>query len=121
MNEFYVYELVDPRDGESFYVGKGKQDRMKHHVKKVRNNDQKDLKKNPYKFYKIKQILDAGFDDVAYKVILSDVDENSALIKEVELIKAYGKENLTNITDGGSGGRNEEAVKTNSILRKGKS
>jgi hypothetical protein len=30
---YYVYRLIDPRNGETFYVGKGKNDRIFHHVK----------------------------------------------------------------------------------------
>jgi len=120
MDEFYVYELIDPRDGNPFYIGKGKKDRMYHHVKKVKKNDQRELRKNPHKFYKIKQILNDGFIDISYKIILSGVSEDDAFKKEKEMIFSYGKGNLTNITDGGFGGANEIAAKTNSILRKGK-
>jgi hypothetical protein len=29
---YYVYRLIDPRNGQTFYVGKGKGNRLFHHV-----------------------------------------------------------------------------------------
>ncbi len=29
---YYVYRLIDPRDGQTFYVGKGKNDRIYAHA-----------------------------------------------------------------------------------------
>ena len=49
MNEFpeeavealgcYVYRLIDPRNGETFYVGKGRRQRVFHHVNDVSGGD----------------------------------------------------------------------------------
>lgn len=33
--KWYVYRLVDPRNGETFYVGKGKNNRVFNHVKGI--------------------------------------------------------------------------------------
>jgi hypothetical protein len=44
---FYVYELIDPRDGKVFYVGKGKGERAWQHEIDVRRGDQG---RNPKKF-----------------------------------------------------------------------
>ncbi len=31
--QFYVYRLIDPRNGETFYVGKGKENRVFQHIR----------------------------------------------------------------------------------------
>ncbi|MCC9161688.1 GIY-YIG nuclease family protein, partial [Enterococcus faecalis] len=35
---YYVYMLVDPRNNQPFYVGKGSNDRVSSHTKNVQNN-----------------------------------------------------------------------------------
>lgn len=37
--QFYVYRLIDPRNGETFYIGKGKGDRIFQHVAATRASD----------------------------------------------------------------------------------
>lgn len=37
--QFYVYRLIDPRNGETFYIGKGKGDRVFQHVEATRASD----------------------------------------------------------------------------------
>lgn len=37
--KFYVYRLIDPRNGETFYIGKGKGDRLFQHVKATKSDD----------------------------------------------------------------------------------
>ncbi|WP_333684672.1 LEM-3-like GIY-YIG domain-containing protein [Pontibaca methylaminivorans] len=39
---FYVYRLIDPRNGETFYVGKGRGNRVFQHVNAVRASDVSD-------------------------------------------------------------------------------
>ena len=56
MTTYYVYQLVDPRNGLPFYVGKGTGDRAYQHTKF------KDGNQNPYKERKIKNILKAGLE-----------------------------------------------------------
>ena len=105
MNEYYVYELIDPRNGLSFYVGKGKNDRMYDHERDTINK--KLFYKNRYLFFKIRKILTSGL-SIKYNKILENIDEKTALAEEIIQIKNYGRKNngtgiLCNMTDGGEG------------------
>lgn len=96
--KFYVYELIDPRDGSVFYVGKGTRKRIKQHVW-----DSTRSRENTPKANKIRRILAAGFEVLSRKVFETD-DEAEAYAVEASLIRQHGRENLTNTTDGGKGG-----------------
>jgi hypothetical protein len=54
--KWYVYRLIDPRNGETFYVGKGKGDRLFQHAKGAltasEDEDRADLK-----YQRIKDII----------------------------------------------------------------
>lgn len=91
-NTYYVYSLNDPRTGKPFYIGKGTKNRMYQH--------EKDSKANHPKCIRIREIKDAGL-SVEYKKIKHFADEKAAYEYEAKLIKKIGKENLTNIADGG--------------------
>jgi uncharacterized protein len=53
----YVYRLIDPRNGETFYVGKGQGDRVFAHIREqVEGGDPGN------KLKRIRQIRLAGFD-----------------------------------------------------------
>lgn len=54
----YVYRLIDPRNGETFYVGKGKGDRVFSHMRAEDGLDDDEINK---KFERIRQIRNAGF------------------------------------------------------------
>jgi len=43
---YYVYRLIDPRNGETFYVGKGMDNRVFQHIREKieENQDSNDLK-----------------------------------------------------------------------------
>lgn len=104
MTQYYVYELIDPRDESPFYIGKGNGDRMYKHKKQAYQH--KGSKINPHKSNKIKQILESG-NDLRYKKYNCD-SELEAFNLEQQLIIQYGKrvDNtgiLTNLTDGGEG------------------
>jgi hypothetical protein len=66
---YYVYRLIDPRDGNTFYVGKGKGDRLYQHVGAALNFSGQDGKEN-------------------------DEDEDSAKIKTIRAIHGVGLEVL---------------------------
>lgn len=62
MNEYFVYALIDPRDGSIFYIGKGKGNRPKQHLTeslRYKNNTEYiskgPPKSNPAGFYITRQ------------------------------------------------------------------
>lgn len=104
----YVYRLIDPRNNETFYVGKGKGNRVFEHVKCaiVNFDDHEDAVSA--KFSKIKEIHDAGF-EVDHIIHRHDLTDDAVLEVEAALIDAYP--NLTNIQGGyGSGSKGPLSV-----------
>lgn len=89
----YVYRLIDPRNGETFYVGVGKGKRVLDHVRGVLDadrttdadgDDEVDLKLN-----RISQIRKSGF-EVAHIIHRHGIsDARTARIVEAALIDAY--------------------------------
>ncbi|WP_319497780.1 hypothetical protein [uncultured Cohaesibacter sp.] len=84
---FYVYRLIDPRNGETFYVGKGKGNRVFKHVedalKHVNDEDSTTLK-----FERIREIKRALL-DVQHVIHRHGLDEKTAFEVEGALIDAY--------------------------------
>lgn len=99
--KWYVYRLIDPRNGETFYVGKGRGDRVFQHAKgavaAVGDEDATDLK-----LQRIKHIAAAGL-DVAHVIHRHNI-ENEQIAYEIEaaLIDAYP--GLTNKVGGHGAG-----------------
>lgn len=99
--KWYVYRLIDPRNGETFYVGKGKGDRIFQHAKgaleSTSDEDAADLK-----LLRIKEIGSVGL-DVGHIIHRHNIDtEEIAFQIEAALIDAYPA--LTNKVGGhGSG------------------
>jgi hypothetical protein len=98
---WYVYRLIDPRNGETFYVGKGRGNRIFIHangtLQETNDEDQSDLKTQ-----RIKEIAAAGL-QVSHVVHRHNI-KSEALAYEIEaaLIDAYP--GLTNAVGGrGSG------------------
>ena len=94
---WYVYRLVDPRNGETFYVGKGKADRVFQHAKGALSvsgdEDVADLKAQ-----RIKDIRAAGL-DVGHVIHRHGIEsENLAFQIEGAVMDAYP--GLTNQTGG---------------------
>jgi hypothetical protein len=94
---FYVYRLVDPRNGLPFYVGKGQRGRAWEHEQEVRRglpgcNDRKRQK--------IADIIRSGL-EVEIEIIASYEDEADALDHEWRLVDAMPT--LTNMAPGGGG------------------
>ncbi len=100
---YYVYRLVDPRNGQTFYVGKGKGNRVFQHVsgsiKYFENKDKKDddQSDDPYKLQVIRDILDAHL-EVIHIIQRWNLTEPQAFAVESALIDAFP--GLANIQSG---------------------
>lgn len=113
--DYYVYRLIDPRNGQTFYVGKGKGNRVFQHVKSAK--DKKDLEnlaqnekddseefKASLKIKTIQAIHQVGL-EVLHVIHRHGLTEEGALIVEAALIDAYpGLANIQNGKDSGDYG-----------------
>jgi len=97
----YVYRLIDPRNGETFYVGKGKGESLE--------GDEIDNK-----LKRIREIRLAGF-EVGHVIHRHGMDEKTAIEVEAALIDAYP--GLTNIV-GGTGGSDRGAMHAKEIIQR---
>lgn len=93
-SKWYVYELVDSRTGEVFYVGKGSGKRMYQHERDAMNGV------CSKKSFKIKDILDSG-GEILKRQVAFFWDEQAAYDHETDVISEIGLENLTNVLPGG--------------------
>ena len=89
----YVYFLIDPRDGSTFYVGKGTGKRVKSHVRFVKRGKVD----NAEKCKRIREIHEAGF-VVEERIVETFATDDQAFTRERELISSIS--GLTNITSG---------------------
>jgi len=107
--KYYVYRLIDPRNGETFYIGKGKGNRLFAHA-------QGDTKEDSLseKMGRIRAILLAGF-EVAHVVHRHGMDEKTAFEVEAALIDAYP--GITNIMDG-HGNNDFGAMHSSGIIKR---
>lgn len=103
-NEYYVYGLIDPDTLLPFYIGKGKGDRAKSHLKLQKHDNY-----NPRKRKHIEKLLNEGkhIEIVFYSMDLSDKE---ACAEEDRIVRKYGRkyidENgiLLNLAPAGYGG-----------------
>jgi hypothetical protein len=107
----YVYRLIDPRNGETFYVGKGKGNRVFSHIRA-----EKKLKGDALdnKLKRIHEIHLAGF-EVAHVIHRHGMDDRTAFEVEAALIEAYP--GLTNIA-GGTGNSDVGVMHALEIIRR---
>ena len=105
----YVYRLIDPRNGETFYVGKGKGNRVFAHVRaEIETDDPNE------KLKRIHDIRAAGF-EVAHVIHRHGLDDKTAFEVEAALIDAYP--GLTNIVSG-SGSNDFGAMHAQEVVNK---
>jgi hypothetical protein len=99
---YCVYALVDPKNNQIFYIGKGKKYRPTAHLKPSVWKNPKNTT-NPFLYFKIKSLMENNV--VPEIQILYETDsEEAAYNKELELIHLYGRRfvdggQLFNITD----------------------
>lgn len=104
----YVYRLIDPRNNETFYVGKGRGNRVFEHVKCSIVNFADDEDAVSAKFSRIKEIYEMGF-EVNHVIHRHDLTDDAVLEVEAALIDVFP--NLTNIQSGyGSGSKGPLSV-----------
>ncbi len=107
----YVYQLIDPRNGETFYVGKGRGNRVFAHIHDEQSLDGDDLSN---KLKRIREIRLAGF-EVAHVVHWHGMDESTAFEVEAALMDAYP--GLANIA-GGTGSNEYGAMHAREIIQR---
>jgi len=90
----YVYRLIDPRNGETFYVGKGQGDRVFAHIRDANSLEGDELTN---RIRRIREIQLAGF-EVAHVIHRHGMDDQTAAEVEAALIDAYP--GLTNLVSG---------------------
>lgn len=127
MNNYCVYELIDGRNNEVFYVGKGQiVDYAKRRYRRIKDHLNLNDVYNKFKVNIINKIRKSG-QEVKFNIVVDNISEEEALNTEKILIKKYGKRidktgTLVNLTDGGegiSGFRHSERTKQKmSYIRK---
>lgn len=113
---YYVYRLIDPRNGETFYVGKGRGNRVFHHVsanlKQAELADDEDAL--AIKMRRVREIRSEGL-QVIHVIQRHGLTEKEAFHVEGALIDAFP--GLTNVQSG-HGNSDKGAMHADAIVRK---
>jgi len=111
---FYVYALLDPADGQPFYIGKGKGNRVFEHLNcALENATQND------KYDKIREIEQGRGKKVKHLILRHGMTEQVAFEVEATLIDLFSflEGGLTNIQSGHSSGL-VGLMTTDEVIRK---
>lgn len=101
----YVYALIDPRDLQPFYIGKGSSARRFQHFRDL----PRDVEKSGDKAKRIKEIKADGFKPEAVVLSWHDTDDQ-AYAEEQRRIASIGLDKLTNQNGGGAGDRTKPST-----------
>jgi uncharacterized protein len=83
----YVYRLIDPRSGETFYVGKGKGNRVFDHARAAIRCNEEEVGLEP-KLERIREILNEGL-EILHVIHRHEIPDAAVLEVEAALIDAY--------------------------------
>ena len=116
---YYVYRLIDPRNGNTFYVGKGKGNRVFQHVnqqiklsKVTDYNNDEDNYQDSLKYKTIRNIHKAGL-EVIHIIHRYKLTEDEALEVEAALIDCFP--GLTNKISGNNSDRG--VINTETLIK----
>ena len=116
--EYYVYRLIDPRNGETFYVGKGKGNRVFAHAADALAASDRINENDDEQGEKLSRIRDIHLSGLAVVTVIHRhgiKDEATAYEVEAALIDAYP--GLTN-AQGGHGSDDRGPMHTKEIISK---
>jgi len=108
----YVYRLIDPRNGETFYVGKGQGNRVFAHIRDELDSEESDTLSNRMK--RIREIRNSGF-EVIHVIHRHGMDDRTAFEVEAALMDAF-----PGLTNQAGGVRNNDfgAMHADEIIRR---